>query len=348
MSNVRYLNLTREKRISGSIVPYEINIDGQWVTELNNGETINIPLDYSKHKFYMRAEFPGSISLSEGLVIPEGVFDHSLYCRHKAGLTKVKLWWEIDEHQETLNNQIRQEQMHNTAIIKEINTILASIEDGKMIGCRDYSILNQLSEDAKKSPMYIKWLESTKKECFSMALKQYMDGKWGYERLFMPIRDLCTIPELKDSCKKYLKHFDYYMMSKNAVNSVLNEDNPVEEIIELSKGSRKINDHISDELSKALSCVSDYYKNGEIEKAIDSLLLVNVDVVLCQDLVQVKMRNFSHFNPPEAQPQCVFFYTIVRIHLVTYSYNGYEFVSYCRKFPDIRKSSGMPACNREF
>ena len=71
-------------------------------------------------------------------------------------------------------------------------------------------------------------------------------------------------------------------------------------------------------------------------------------LVLCQDLVQVKMRNFSHFNPPEAQPQCVFFYTIVRIHLVTYSYNGYEFVSYCRKLPDIRKSSGMPACNREF
>lgn len=35
-----------------------------------------------------------------------------------------------------------------------------------MIGCRDYSILNQLSEDAKKSPMYIKWLESTKKNVF--------------------------------------------------------------------------------------------------------------------------------------------------------------------------------------
>ena len=71
-------------------------------------------------------------------------------------------------------------------------------------------------------------------------------------------------------------------------------------------------------------------------------------LVLCQDLVQVKMRNFSDFNPPEAQPQCVFFHTLVRIHLVTYSYNGYEFVSYCRKLPDIRKSSGMPACNREF
>ena len=71
-------------------------------------------------------------------------------------------------------------------------------------------------------------------------------------------------------------------------------------------------------------------------------------LVLCQYLVQVKMRNFSHFNPPEAQPQCVFFYTIVRIHLVTYSYNGYEFVSYCRKLPDIQKSTGMLDYNLGF
>ena len=78
------------------------------------------------------------------------------------------------------------------------------------------------------------------------------------------------------------------------------------------------------------------------------LLVSDLWVVLCQDLVQVKMRNFSHFNPPEAQPQCVFFHTIVRIHLVTYSYNGYEFVSYCRKLPDIQKSTGMPAYSREF
>ena len=74
----------------------------------------------------------------------------------------------------------------------------------------------------------------------------------------------------------------------------------------------------------------------------------SVYVVLCQDLVQVKMRNFSHFNPPEAQPQCVFFHTIVRIHLVTYSCNGYEFVSYCRKLPDIQKSTGMLAYNHGF
>ena len=71
-------------------------------------------------------------------------------------------------------------------------------------------------------------------------------------------------------------------------------------------------------------------------------------MVLCQDLVQVKMRNFSHFNPPEAQPQCAFFHTLVRIRLATYSCNGYEFVSYCRKLPDIQKSTGMPAYSREF
>ena len=90
------------------------------------------------------------------------------------------------------------------------------------------------------------------------------------------------------------------------------------------------------------------YSDENIRNAILIAKTGLIKVVLCQDLVQVKMRNFSHFNPPEAQPQCVFFHTIVRIHLVTYSYNGYEFVSYCRKLPDIRKSNGMPACNREF
>lgn len=85
-----------------------------------------------------------------------------------------------------------------------------------------------------------------------------------------------------------------------------------------------------------------------IKEAVAYFNIGEKKLVLCQDLVQVKMRNFSHFNPPEVQPQCVFFHTIVRIHLVTYSCNGYEFVSYCRKLPDIQKSTGMPAYNREF
>ena len=72
-------------------------------------------------------------------------------------------------------------------------------------------------------------------------------------------------------------------------------------------------------------------------------------LVLCQDLVQVKMRNSPpHFNLPKAPPQCAFFYTLVRIRLATYSCNGYEFVSYYRKLPDIQKSAGMPAYNRGF
>ena len=96
-----------------------------------------------------------------------------------------------------------------------------------------------------------------------------------------------------------------------------------------------------------IGCCS-YFINIKTMKTCNDLDSLCKSLVLCQDLVQVKMRNFSDFNPPEAQPQCVFFHTLVRIHLVTYSYNGYEFVSYCRKLPDIRKSSGMPACNREF
>ena len=68
-------------------------------------------------------------------------------------------------------------------------------------------------------------------------------------------------------------------------------------------------------------------------------------MVLYQDLVQVKMKNFSTFNLTEAQHQRVFFHTLVRIQLVTYSYNGCEFVSYCKKFSDIRKSDDMPAYN---
>ena len=63
---------------------------------------------------------------------------------------------------------------------------------------------------------------------------------------------------------------------------------------------------------------------------------------------KLKWEISPHFNLPEAQPQCAFFHALVRIRLATYSCNGYEFVSYCRKLPDIQKSTGMPAYSREF
>ena len=97
-----------------------------------------------------------------------------------------------------------------------------------------------------------------------------------------------------------------------------------------------------------LRAINAYFVHRECKFIFLYAIIFQIMLVLCQDLVQVKMRNFSHFNPPEAQPQCVFFHTIVRIHLVTYSYNGYEFVSYCRKLPDIQKSTGMPAYNHGF
>ena len=42
------------------------------------------------------------------------------------------------------------------------------------------------------------------------------------------------------------------------------------------------------------------YLSGEREGF--SLIELIIVMVLCQDLVQVKMRNFSHFNLPKAQP----------------------------------------------
>ena len=133
-----------------------------------------------------------------------------------------------------------------------------------------------------------------------------------------------------------------HIIGENGISYTLGEDGLYYPDIRLPEGTHY-------EIGRYGQMRAEYLKEYHRALYLELLLDGNLnELVLCQDLVQVKMRNFSHFNPPEAQPQCVFFYTIVRIHLVTYSYNGYEFVSYCRKLPDIRKSSSMPACNREF
>lgn len=66
-----------------------------------------------------------------------------------------------------------------------------------------------------------------------------------------------------------------------------------------------------------------------------TLSFFDYNMILCQDLVQVKMRNFSHFNLPKVQLSCGFFNILVRIRPVTHSRNGYESVWYCRKLPRI-------------
>ena len=65
-------------------------------------------------------------------------------------------------------------------------------------------------------------------------------------------------------------------------------------------------------------------------------------LVLCQDLVQVKM-SFSHSNLPAIPKLPVD--TIFQNHRVTYNRNDYEFVWYYKTFPSIQIPSGMHVCN---
>ena len=65
-------------------------------------------------------------------------------------------------------------------------------------------------------------------------------------------------------------------------------------------------------------------------------------LVLCQDLVQVKM-SFSHSNLPAIPKLPVD--TILQNHRVTYNRNDYEFVWYYKTFPSIQIPGGMHVCN---
>ena len=66
------------------------------------------------------------------------------------------------------------------------------------------------------------------------------------------------------------------------------------------------------------------------------------ELVLCQDLVQVKM-SFSHSNLPAIPKLPVD--TIFQNHRVTYNRNDYEFVWYYKTFPSIQIPGGMHVCN---
>lgn len=65
-------------------------------------------------------------------------------------------------------------------------------------------------------------------------------------------------------------------------------------------------------------------------------------MVLCQDLVQVKM-SFSHSNLPAIPKLPVD--TIFQNHRVTCNRNDYEFIWYYKTFPSIQIPGGMHVCN---
>ena len=71
-------------------------------------------------------------------------------------------------------------------------------------------------------------------------------------------------------------------------------------------------------------------------------------LVLCQDLVQVKMRKFPNLNLPLVRLPDGFFHILARILPVTYNHNDYEFVLCCKTLPDIQISVDMPVCNHGF
>ena len=82
-------------------------------------------------------------------------------------------------------------------------------------------------------------------------------------------------------------------------------------------------------------CEISYLVSGERYQIINGL-------VLCQDLVQVKM-SFSHSNLPAIPKLPVD--TIFQNHWVTYNRNDYEFVWYYKTFPSIQIPGGMHVCN---
>ena len=285
MNNIRYLRLTRESKLLSAIIPFRINIDGQWVAELCNGKTINIPLDYSEHKFYMQmdSQYKGKTisSISEVLKINADEFDHGLYCYFKMGWTVHKLLWKIDEEQEQKNNQILVERAHRSKIDAEIKNIISSVCENP-VGNRDFSMLNQLSEEARNSEFYFNQMKIIKEDYVSCILKYFVEDQWGYERCFSVLNDLCSIPEYRNDYMKYMKHFDYYM-ANNAIVSILGKDDPVGDIQKISE-IKNMHELVPNSIFEIID-LKKYWEEGNTEKALDTLFLVNVEEA---DLINLK------------------------------------------------------------
>ena len=81
---------------------------------------------------------------------------------------------------------------------------------------------------------------------------------------------------------------------------------------------------------------SSWFEN-DVEQRAEPQALLFATLVLCQDLVQVKM-SFSHSNLPAIPKLPVD--TILQNHRVTYNRNDYEFVWYYKTFPSIQIPGG--------
>ena len=117
-------------------------------------------------------------------------------------------------------------------------------------------------------------------------------------------KNIETLEELRKQYKELLKK--YHPDNQNGSTKATQEVNA--EYDNLFKVLKDRHEHKTEQTSdtdkKSYDNMKyDFSEDEKLREVLQSIItLQNINMVLCQDLVQVKMRNFSHFNLPKAQP----------------------------------------------
>lgn len=90
---MRYISLTREKKINGAWAPYYVIIDGYNCGVVNNGVTINIPIDYDEHNLKICADMGDGKHRSKGYIVNSGNKNLHYTIRTKIHLLSVEIYY---------------------------------------------------------------------------------------------------------------------------------------------------------------------------------------------------------------------------------------------------------------
>lgn len=91
---MRNLILTREKKINGAGAPYYIFIDGRNFGNIENGKTINIPIDSNKHSIKVCADMGDGKHWSTEYILSQGNYNLQYRIRTKIHLLSVDIYLE--------------------------------------------------------------------------------------------------------------------------------------------------------------------------------------------------------------------------------------------------------------
>lgn len=91
---MRNFILTREKKINGAWAPYYIFIDGHNCGNIENGKTINIPIDSNKHSIKVCADMGDDKHWSMEYTLSQGNFDLQYCIRTEIHLLSVNIYLE--------------------------------------------------------------------------------------------------------------------------------------------------------------------------------------------------------------------------------------------------------------